>query len=314
MPFVLALTVVAYGVPAKADKQLDEIAQKSNNPVSDIWLVLTSNNTSFLKGDFIRGTQVVSSTKLQPVITFPLLSGDYTLVTRTNFSFLSLPFDKEVKEFVNVAPNQFIGQGDLGAVLASPFGRHRGFGDMALLTMFAPRRDSGFMMAAGITQIFPTANDELLGQGKYQIGPAGMIARIGSGHGDPFDIDSWVIGLFPQHWWSVAGPDGRKFTNHSDIQYFISYKATPTWTIGASPEITIDWTADGGFADKVALPIGIGVSNVVRLGKIPFKWGIQGQYYLTGPERVRRQTNIKLFGAVFLPNLLTYKGALAANN
>ena len=126
----------------------------------------------------------------------------------------------------------------------------------------------------------PTASEPFLGQGKYQIGPAGALAYIG---------EDWTLGLFPQHWWSVAGDEDRARVSRTNIQYFVYRKLPNQWSVGAAPTISVDWTAEGGA--EVDLPIGIGLNKTAFLGRIPVRIGVEYQTYVaTGggiePENV----------------------------
>ena len=107
----------------------------------------------------------------------------------------------------------------------------------------------------------------------------------------------------PQHWWSVAGDSDRSETSQTDIQYIFNWKATPTQLIGMTPNISIDWKAEGGFFDKAAIPVGIGTIGMFKIGRLPVRWGVEAQYYLTGGDDIRREANFKVFIAPIIPNL-----------
>ena len=285
-----------------ATNSLGEIAQKANNPISDAWLLITQNDTTLIGGDAIDGTEVANVTKFQPVISAPVLGGDWNLVVRPVLQVSSLPFDSDVADLLGASPNDIVADDSLSEIAANPLGRTTGLGDSVLLTLLGPNTDDGWIYAGGVTQIFPTASDDILGQGKWQAGPAALLARLGNDHGG-FGIEHFNFGVLPQHWWSYAGDDDRDSTNQSDIQYFINWKATPTQLIGMTPNISINWNADGGFNDKVALPVGLGYIGLFRIGKLPVRWGVEGQYYLTGPDELRRDANFRFFIAPIVPNL-----------
>ncbi|WP_068081572.1 hypothetical protein [Polycladidibacter stylochi] len=305
--FILSLfSMAAMGQDLAQEEQnisLEKAAKKSNNPISDIWLMVFQNDATILDGDLVEDTQIWNNFKFQPVISIPFLEDSWNFVVRPVFAFNSLPLDSDVGNLVSSSLEQIFTDPALAGIASSPFGRNSGLGDTVLLTLAGPNTEDGWIYAGGISQIFPTATDDLLGQGKYQIGPAALIARLGNSHGDFTDIESWNIGVLPQQWWSVAGPEGRSFANHADIQYFINYKLNATQMIGMTPNISINWNADGGFSDKVSLPVGLGTIGMFRLGKVPVRWGAEAQYYLTGPENVRRQANFRLFFAPIIPNL-----------
>lgn len=118
--------------------------------------------------------------------------------------------------------------------------RTTGFGDSALLTLAGPARDDGFIWGAGISQIFPTAEEDVLGQGKYQAGPAFLVASLAPKPG------GFNVGMLTQHWWSYAGDDDRADTSQTDIQYFLNYRLSSTELVGMAPNIRVNWKADSG--------------------------------------------------------------------
>lgn len=282
---------------------LAALAKKANNPISDAWLLITQNDFTFLEGDAVDDTEVLNSFKFQPVISAPVFGGDWNFVVRPVLQFNSVPLDDDVGELFGVSPNDIVANPSLSEIAADPFGRTTGLGDTVLLTLLGPNTDDGWIYAGGISQIFPTASEDVLGQGKWQIGPAALLARLGSDYGK-FNIDSFNIGALAQQWWSYAGDDDREGTNQADIQYFLNWKVNATAMIGMTPNISINWDAGGSFDDKVALPVGLGYIDMFRVGKLPIRWGVEGQYYLTGPDEIRREANLKVFIAPIIPNLL----------
>jgi hypothetical protein len=71
-----------------------------------------------------------------------------------------------------------------------------GLADSGLLAIWAPFVDWPVLWGFGPTAIFPTATDEALGQGHWQVGPA-LAAFVFP--------DPWVVGFIAQQWWSVGG-------------------------------------------------------------------------------------------------------------
>jgi hypothetical protein len=61
----------------------------------------------------------------------------------------------------------------------------------------------------------------------------------------------------------------------------IGYHFGDGWALSSSPEITANWIADG---NKWTVPIGGGVSKVVRLGELPLKLGLFAYYNAVRPN------------------------------
>ncbi len=264
---------------AEEGMSLEKAAQKSNNPVSDAWLLIAQNDLTSL--DTPDGSKWRNRTSLQPVMPVPILDGEWNIVNRIVTGVVSAPIDD-----------------NLGAT--NPFdGRTTGLTDTVYFALAAPNRDDGWIWGLGPTFILPTATEDVLGQEKWQAGPAALLVRLGNDYGG-FGIEHFNIGVLAQHWWSFAGDDDRASTSQSDIQYFINWKATPTQLIGMTPNIRIDWKKSG--SDRFSVPIGLGTIGLFRWGNVPIRWGIEAQYYVMQPDPVGPEFNLKLFFAPIVGN------------
>lgn len=215
-------------------ENLQELNRQLQNPVSSVWSLTFQFNNFFLKGSPSDKTRVQSLLNFQPVL--PLhLTKDVNLIIRPVLPFI---FSSPV----------FDGQG---------FENKGGFGDMALVPFISPASDN-WIIGVGPSTIFPTATNKGLGQGKLQLGPAAVVGWFNK---------AWMLGVFPQQWWSVAGDDDRPDTSQANIQYFLYHFLPNAWSIGTSPNILIDWKADDG--NKVTFPVGLSVGKTVKLGSCP---------------------------------------------
>jgi len=142
------------------DVDLAELAQKTNNPIGEAWLLITQNDTTLLKGDAIDGEEILNVTKFMPVLSAPILGGDWNLVVRPVLQFSSVPVNDNVGNLFGVSPNDIVADPSLSAIAADPFGRTNGLGDTVLLTLAGPNADDGWIFAGGVSQIFPTASEE----------------------------------------------------------------------------------------------------------------------------------------------------------
>jgi len=282
------------GNESAGDVDLEIIAKKSANPLGDLWMIWIQNDFSILEGELLDDRKVINSTKLQPVMPIPLFGGTWNFIVRPVFQLQSVPLDKEVGEVLGVHNDTIVSDPALLSIISEPFGRTTGLGDTVLLTLIGPNRLDGVIWGVGATQIFPTATDDVLGQKKWQAGPAVLFARMGKAPGD------WNIGFLAQHWWSYAGDDDRPDTSQTDIQYFINYKVNKTDLLGMAPNIRINWEADDND-DKFTVPIGIGYSTVTFLGKLPVRLGIEFQWAPIRPESAGTEFNIRLYFIPIIP-------------
>lgn len=260
---------------------LAKAAQKSNNPVSDAWLLITQNDYTSIEGDAVDGTEYRNRVSFQPVMPIPIWDGKWNLVNRPVVQAFSSPVDDDLNS-------------------TTPFdGRTEGLGDTVFFSLLAPNRDDGFIWGVGPTVILPTATEDVLGQEKWQVGPSALALRLGTESGG-FGIEHFNIGVLAQHWWSVAGDDGRDHTNQSDIQYFINWRKNATQLIGMTPNIQIDWTEDG--SDRFTVPIGLGTIGFFKWGNTPVRWGVELQHYINQPDAFGPEWNLKVFLAPVKPN------------
>jgi hypothetical protein len=163
-----------------------------------------------------------------------------------------------------------------------------------LLTLLGPAREDGFIWGVGASQIFPTAQEDVLGQGKWQAGPAALVARLAPNPG------GFNVGALAQHWWSYAGDSDRSSTRHTDIQYFINYRWGPTRLVGMSPNIRVNWEQDG--SERFTVPVGLGISDIYKLGPLPVRVALEFQYSVIAPDNVGSDWNIRLLFVPVIPN------------
>jgi len=275
-------------VQAGCSLSAEQIAAAMDNPVGELISLPVAYERKTVTEPFFGTSHVIENIRVTP--TFPVNLGlDWSLVNRVSFNFPRVPINAEG------LPGMQFDAGDLdlsfgGTVpTLADFARSTaGFGDLAYVGLFTPRdtvkvASGKLIWRIGPTIILPTATNELLGQGKYQAGIAGVAAYLG---------EVWTLGLFPQHWWSIAGDGRRPEVSRSSIQYFISRKLPDQWSIGMTPTVAINWNARGGL--QVDLPVGIGLNKTVFLGQLPVRFGIEYQHYLTSPDGLHPQSAIKL--------------------
>jgi hypothetical protein len=119
---------------------------------------------------------------------------------------------------------------------------------------------------AGPAFVFPTATNDILGQGKFSLGPS-FVALAQPGH--------WTLGFLVNNVWSLAGSGNRPDVNQMLLQYFINYNMKRGWYLSFSPIITANWKASD---DNVwTVPFGGGIGRVMKLGFQPVS--ILAQFY-----------------------------------
>jgi len=250
-------------------KSLSEVNKELSNPISSIWALQLQENTYWLN----KPERNVVNLQFQPVL--PLaLTDNWNLITRPVFQVMNS------SPYVNSSGNLH---------------RVTGFGDTILATMISPspKLAGPWLLGAGPSFIFPTASNSRLGQNKWQLGPAGVFGYLG---------DKWIAGVFPQQWWSVGGP-GSQTVSQMNIQYFFVYLPGAGWGVGTSPNMLVNWNANKS-ADEVTFPVGLNVSKVVRIGILPVKFQVQGQYMPVHPDVFGQKWNLQFAITPVIPKLV----------
>ena len=256
-----AMALFALPVAASRGESDADLAQELTNPIADLVTVPIQMNLDQNIGPTDDGTKL--TTNIQPVIPFDI-GENWNLITRT------------------IVP--VIYQDDLFPGAGSQFD----LGDINLSLFFSPKQAAagGLTWGAGPVFLLPTATDDLLGSQKWGAGPAavGLVLK-----------GPWTMGMLANHIWSFAGDDDRDDISNTFMQPFVAYTWPSAWTASVQSETSYNWKTE-----QWSIPVNIGLSKLVKLGKLPVS--LQGGVgYWTespdaGPEgfRFRLQANIVL--------------------
>jgi hypothetical protein len=277
---VLALAAVLVLSTGAAAQEPDEdhpeqsdankLAQMLANPVANLWSLQFQFNNFQLTND--RWNYNLNFQPVMPVS----LTKDINLITRP------------VIQVYNSVP--YTGSLDQEE-------RTTNFGDWTQLELFSPAHSGEWLLGMGPTFIFPTAGSVYTGQGKFQVGPALVVAYM---------TKKYILGVFPQQWWSYAGDANRPDTSQMNLQPIINFFFEGGWNVGYSGNILVDFKAPSD--NRWTVPIGIGAGKVVKFGRLPVKVSLAGQYMVTQPEPVGQKWNIQIQLTPVLPKLI--KGTL----
>ncbi len=220
-----------------------ELAKKLSNPVAAMISVPLQNNFDFNGGPAGDGYSYILN--VQPVIPFTL-TDDWNLISRTIVPTI----------YQNSMPTTS-NQGGLGDITQSLF-----------VSPNAPG-PGGLIWGVGPAAVFPTSTDDLLGSGKYSLGPTAVGLVQASG---------WTVGLYGNHVWSVGGSSSRSAVNATFLQPFLCYTTSTSTTFTLNSESTYDWEAS-----KWSVPVNAVASQLLRIGPLPVQLGLGPRVYLTHP-------------------------------
>jgi len=226
-----------------------ELARKAQNPIANMISVPFQLNWNFDTGPLEKDQQILN---IQPVLPISL-NDDWNLITRTILPLISQP------------------------AFTTGQSRESGIGDINFSAFFSPKKTgpSGWIWGVGPALIMNTASDDRLGQGAWSLGPTGVFLKM---KGD------WVTGALINNVWSISTDPGRSDVNQMLIQPFINYNfpKKPGRYLSFSPIITANWEADGG--DKWTVPLGLGIGQVMKLGKQAVNLQLAAYYNVVRPD------------------------------
>ena len=272
---VLALSLAAHA--EEKEQSADELNKQLTNPVSSLWSIAIQQNNYRLDMGPGQDERWNSNVNFQPVLPVAI-SDDWNLITRPVITaFNSVPHPKQ-----DVFPIEW--------------SRTETFGDSVLMELVSPspKQAGSWLLGLGPTFIFPTANSEWTGQGKYQVGPAGLVGYLS---------DKWILGALAQQWTSFSGAGGsRDDVSQMNLQPVAAWFLPDAWSIGYSGNVLANFKADGG--DVWTVPLGVALGKVTKLGKLPVKFQLAVQYMVVHPDTFGQKWNFQLMVVPVLPKLI----------
>jgi hypothetical protein len=244
-----------------AKAELEELAKKLQNPVSDLISVPFQFNTDFDIGPYGRTANVLN---IQPVIPIHLTE-DWNLVSR---SILPIAW----------APDP-----------TKQYGTTFGLSDLTETLFLAPSKPHGFIWGIGPAIVLPTATSSRLGSSKWSVGPAVVVL---------VQPKPWTFGAVAWNTWSVFGASDRPNVSSLTAQYFVNYNLPKGFYLTSAPIISANWKHNswtvpfGGGAGAILLvdgklPINLQVSayyNVVRAKANPVPSDIASKHDAATPS------------------------------
>ncbi len=285
--------------PAKREYTKAEINEMINNPVGELWMLFTQNDTTWYDGDALdflgEDKKVFNTTTIMPVMPFQLTE-DIKYIFRP-----VIPIHSWDAPSVSRGNTQYPG-GDLPASV--DFDRQTELGDIVLWnalgtnSMVKPPN----VFALGVTVMLDTASDDVFGTGKNSAGPMALAFHIGPPKG-------FIVGAVVQHWWSFSGDDDRQDVNMTNLQYVAFYRLNAETNIGlGSPNITANWEADSG--NVWTIPVGLGWNTTTNIGPLPVKIGVEAYKYIEQPDNFGADYGLRLIFSPVVPSPAFSKRAI----
>ena len=138
-----------------------------------------------------------------------------------------------------------------------------GTGDLQVFDLITIKQSWG-RWGFGPALVFPTASANVLGAGKYQIGPSAALIYTG--------IKNLTLGAIVQNPISYAGSPNRPAVNQMIITPTLTLNLKEGWFVGLTDyNFSFNWENGGA----PTIPLGMQVGKVVRIGKQPMSMSIE---------------------------------------
>ena len=204
----------------------------------------------------------------------------YTLVIQPVLPFVLKNGDKII--FRPAIP-VLVDQPVLGA---DGFSGKSGIGDISFDLVYAPKSDGGNLFAYGMIASMPTASDGL-GSKRWTMGPEVLIGKATARN---------VTGMLASHQWDIAG-SGNADISQTSAQFFYTHLPGNGWSIGSSPTIGYDWTAE-----QWTVPLNLTVGKTVVMKGRPWKFSVEMNYYVEKPDAFAPEWMVSLNVAPVVKN------------
>ena len=167
--------------------------------------------------------------------------------------------------------------------------RKTGLGDISFFDLFVPKPHSWGMWGAGVTMVTPTASNDELGQGKWQLGPAATLVY--------YKVPNWQLGGVIQNPISITGDNNRASVSTFQFQPLVNY-LKGDWYFGVGD---FNWTYDWK-ANDWTIPFAFQAGRITRIGKHSYNLSVELAWTAVRPDNsVAPKWGIRLGMVLMLP-------------
>jgi len=229
-------------------QEVEDAAKAAQNPLANVISMPFQNNNDFGIGIYDKTSNVIN---IQPILPVSLSKSGWLLINR-----FIIPFPKSFPDLTSEDAKNSTGLGDINYT-----------------AWFAPPVKGKFTWGFGPVTIWPTASDDLLGQGKFSIGPSFVFV-----YGTP----GWLLATVISNWFSVGGDEARADVNTFYFQYIFTYFLQNKWYLTTAPINLANWEAEKG--QQWTVPLGGGFGKMLQAGKMPLDLQTQAFYNVVKPD------------------------------
>lgn len=261
-----------------------QMAKLMDNPLGNVAMMLNQYDIIRLRNS--ANGKEKNQGNFMSILQFPMnFSKNWSVINRIVFNVPSSPIDQDKVDRLGTSAPQSGPPPPLGtppALIDAIGGRTDGFGDMYYVGLFSPKKPIEYdnlagkgVWGVGFDLGFPTASEDVLGSDKWTAGPSALYAYLGP---------KWKVGGLLQQYFDYAGPSDAADVNLTNLQYLYYYSLSPTLSVGAAPNIIVDWEQSSD--NRLTLPIGVGVNKTINIGKVPVRFGLEFHYSVIRPDDI----------------------------
>jgi hypothetical protein len=288
---------------AGCEPTLAQMSALMDNPLGNVAMLFNQYDSYKMKNGSTGDEAIHGNYML--LFQFPKkLNDNWNLISRVVLNYASTPIDVDkIASAANFGtlPGAAPYVGESLVPIKAFSGRTSALGDSYYVGLFAPSvpktLDNGakFLWGAGFDLGFDTADEDVLGTGKYLAGPSALVVYMGK---------KWKYGALVQHYEDVGGHNSdRDDVSMTNIQAIYYYSISETASIGAGPNIIADWEQDSD--NRWTVPIGIGINKTFQVGKVPVRVGLEAMYSVIAPDDiVHNKWSLRLFIIPAVPSAM----------
>ena len=247
--FILLIYILFIGATlAHGQDEAPDPAKAAQNPLANVISMPFQNNADFGIGEFDKTSNVLN---IQPILPVKLSESGWLLINR-----FIIPLPKTVPD-----------------ISSEEGSSTSGLGDINYTAWFAPPVKGNLTWGFGLVTIWPTAGKDVLGQGKFSLGPSLVLV-----YGKPAYMAAAVI----SNWKSVGGDEDRPDVHTFYFQYIFTYFLQNKWYLSTAPINLANWEAESD--QRWTVPLGGGFGKMFSIGSLPMDMQTQAFYNVVSPD------------------------------
>lgn len=263
--------------PTGADRGLDALAIEMINPFGTVFSMFNRFEQTQYQGD-LAGADDQSNLNWDIAASWPfLLDSGKQIVVQINFplNFGEPTYEIPGRDYVDWRIRQ---DADTLPDGQPWFDGHGHLGDVSYSVGWGGTSDAGWITGIGLFGVLPTGQDGSIERDQYLLGPEFTLGKV---------TDWGILGSRLKHFTNVSDVSRPKDpviwdTNETHLNIFFAYGLGNGWNIISNPTIVYDWEATSD--NQWQIPLGGGVSKMMRLFGVPFKMDFELEYYVVSPD------------------------------